>query len=208
MSATEIILSSDCRSSALSEFYKVAEKFEVNLYLGYGVLLGAIRDGDFVGWDNSIELFVKSEDFDKINQNFIVSARKKGFCNHDTGSDFRRFREKLVFFYQDVRIAIVAWHLMGDYRVRRYLRVPSRFFGSDQVEFLGSRYLALHPPKDYLRFQYGKWEIPIKSGDSDDYFSRDCYRYPFFIYKVRKILAASLLKIIRLQERIAQEIKP
>ena len=61
----------------------ILEKLEINYFLHSGILLGAIRDNDFIKWDWDIEISVFGEEFDdKIDKvveelkqnNFIISS--------------------------------------------------------------------------------------------------------------------------------------
>lgn len=198
----------ELKGQALSSFYDCAVEQGVDLYLGYGVLLGAVREGDFIGWDGSIELFLKFENIDKIDDSFISLLESKGFYFDRDNLDLRSEREKFIFYHYGVRVAVVAWHERGDFRVRRYLKIPSHYFGAGRIAFRGKSYLCMHPPEDYLSFQYDDWQTPTASSNSDDYFSKKCYRYPFFFYIFRKKISRRLGQFIKIQDKLVQNIKP
>ena len=56
----------------------VLEELKIKYFLQTGILLGAVRDNDFIKWDWDIEISVFSKDFlPRIHLQQIVS--KKGF---------------------------------------------------------------------------------------------------------------------------------
>ncbi len=50
----------------LDYFVKVCKKYNVNVYLAYGTMLGAVRHKGFIPWDEDIDVVVTRDDFDKI----------------------------------------------------------------------------------------------------------------------------------------------
>lgn len=52
----------------LNEFIRVCEKHNLNYYLGYGSLLGAIRHHGFIPWDDDIDVLMFRKDFEKLCQ--------------------------------------------------------------------------------------------------------------------------------------------
>jgi hypothetical protein len=48
------------------DFQKLMDRFGIDNWCGGGFLIGAIRDGGFLYWDNDIDLFIKHENFKEI----------------------------------------------------------------------------------------------------------------------------------------------
>ena len=66
----------------------ILEKKHVRASVAYGTLLGIIRDGDFIDWDEDIDLCVLAEDAE-LFKNCLWDLKKEGFelirsdrCDH------------------------------------------------------------------------------------------------------------------------------
>lgn len=47
-------------------FKEICDKNNIQYYLGYGTLLGAIRHGGYIPWDDDIDVIIKGEDMKKL----------------------------------------------------------------------------------------------------------------------------------------------
>lgn len=54
--------------SILEEFIKVCDQYGLSYYANGGTLLGAIRHGGFIPWDNDIDVAMPRPDFDRLLQ--------------------------------------------------------------------------------------------------------------------------------------------
>lgn len=64
--------------SILREFVRVCDAHELRYYLAYGTLLGAIRHGGFIPWDDDIDVTMPRDDYNRFAK-LCASALQPGF---------------------------------------------------------------------------------------------------------------------------------
>ena len=57
----------------LSEIDRICKKYNIPYYADGGTLLGAVRDGQFIPWDDDIDIIMRREDFKR----FSLFAKKE-----------------------------------------------------------------------------------------------------------------------------------
>ncbi len=69
----------------LKYVHDVCEKSNIDYYLAFGTLLGAIRHNGYIPWDDDIDIFVKEKDYDKLVKLINNGDEKYRFCDakHD-----------------------------------------------------------------------------------------------------------------------------
>lgn len=161
-------------NGALRNLIDVAAAFDARgsqYSLTAGTLLGAVRDGDFIGHDTDTDISVPIEDFDpRILRDLCESGFRisKGFGSPDDGMELtlvRRMVETDLFFvyprgeqtffsaYADVREDGTAARI--DYEFPRFQYTAMRFKGES--------FQAPTEPEVFLRCFYGDtWQTPVK----------------------------------------------
>jgi hypothetical protein len=175
------------RKNGLHEIYKVLSEYNIRYWLAFGALLGAVRDSDFISWDDNVDLLFFNEDFSLIFNSLKESFIGKGFIvriRHD------RFPIKFQLIKYGQRYNLLPMEKSGKWRVFGDIRVPGKFFSQTEVIFFkGIKFYVPSPKKDFLKFVYGEdWVKPKKP--SEDYLDFKVYysKYLRFKYFVKKII--------------------
>lgn len=141
----------------------IMEKHGIRMFLMYGTLLGAIREGDFIDHDDDMDVGLFEADREAFavarkemeSLGFVVSRQREGrvfdIVRNDIGLDFFFVREKKNLFgrrYWDLdgRTSIAARHLDG----------------LDTMDFLGRPFLVPRDRVALMKRLYGpNWRIPV-----------------------------------------------
>ncbi len=161
------------RAIGLRELAGIMNKFNVDWHVSGGTALGIARNGDFIPWDWDVGVAVKREDFMNIWADLITELQNKGFEITLVRTVTENRNEKILMTKFGQEYEILSWALLGDYRVRKIHRRPSRFF--DKVEYRNLRgfdYPLPSPLEDYLEEVYGDWRTPIRTSKRSVYFNQ------------------------------------
>lgn len=176
----------------------------IDLYLDFGVLLGAIRDNDFIAWDNDLDFSVNDVQFDSFVE--LVSANRNKLPEYpDTAwditvenSDNLDFalsitcyddtvgEQRLTKLTADIgRRVVYGDRAIIPGRMPRFYAPQSHFSGFDLIQFLGTTFKAPHDAVSYLRFVYGDdWQTPKSDTTYADYYRTCAYEIPYEQYSV------------------------
>ncbi len=166
------------------EFLKICDildELNINYFLQTGVLLGAVRDNDFIKWDWGVDISVFTNEFIQQINPVIIALKKANFeiiyslCEKDDLKIYFKGKyPKEVTGY-----TIFAWNYSEDRDIywRRSYSVPSKFLKNfSNISFLGRKFNCPENPKEYLKYAYGDWKKPIRTSDKDLYNSNEYYK--------------------------------
>ncbi len=156
----------------------ILDEVKIKYFLKNGILLGAVREKNFIKWDWDVEFSVFSEDFlPKINQ--ITFLLKKNNFNIVKVVD-KKNGPKIDFYGKYPRIVtsycIWSWNYSKSKNIywRKELSVPSKFLKKlSKIEFLGRKFYCPSNPKQYLTWVYGNWQVPFNSSNKDLYLTNN-----------------------------------
>jgi lipopolysaccharide cholinephosphotransferase len=64
----------DCQTAILADFDRWCRRHGLTYYLAYGTLLGAVRHGGFIPWDDDVDVMMPRADHDLLQQLFPVDG--------------------------------------------------------------------------------------------------------------------------------------
>jgi len=182
------------RKNEFLKICKILDILEINYFLTSGILLGAIRDNDFIKWDWDVELSVFANDFypnidlisNKLEEsNFKIDKiiRDKDNLKIDfIGSHPKNVTAYTIYAYQYSRIRDVYW--------RKELTIPSKYLNKlSKINFLGRQFNCPFYINDYLTFVYGDWKKPLRTSNKKVYLTKNYKkRTLFFTIYIEKFL--------------------
>ena len=158
----------------LSEFDDILEDENIPYYLSCGTVLGFYRDGDFIPWDDEIDIDIMSEvmmpKFELLKEIFV----KNGFIVRDT---YRGKNSKMGIFKEGIKIAMASLSLENEYRIFSNQKIPCKLYENVyKFEYNKKEFNMPSPPEEYLTWYYGDWKTTVKSYDPNSYVSKKVWR--------------------------------
>lgn len=174
---------------------RVFDKYDVPLFLTFGALLGLYRDGDFIPYDDDIDLCITAT-IDYKTRKLIgrellglgfrpqpigfnvfgeIEQSEPGY-NGDGESGIivceRKIRTTL-FFFKEEECPIHGRDMVcyPKYASLKLISTPAHFFDKpDTIKYKGKKYITPSPIKEYLEFTYGhNWKVPIKGKHAEQW---------------------------------------
>lgn len=165
----------------------MADAGNIDLYLDFGTLLGALREGDFIAWDDDIDFSVNDVQFEALVD--LVRGNRQQLPQVDGvewsveliathGFDFAI---RITCANAEGRDQVIAFETDIARRVRRdgsavvigampeWFCPEVHFDGFDEVELFGATLKAPKNAYEYLNFVYGEWQVPKKDMSFADY---------------------------------------
>lgn len=150
---------------------EVLDNYGVKFFATGGTCLGAVRDGDFIEWDNDIDLgtiwhrsfeskweiseALRKEGFRACYESFETDGRHMIFRNILTGLHWlMRSGDDYIFRWPNLKIA---------------MKTPAKYMpGFKEVKLGDSTILVFDPPEPYLIKKFGEdWREPKQAGHSN-----------------------------------------
>lgn len=166
-----------------NEFLKICDildQLNINYFLQTGVLLGAIREKNFVKWDWGVDISVFSNElFHKIDP-LTEMLRNAGF---KILSINKKKDDLKIFFKGKFPLEVTGYTVFGwnysktkDIYWRTDYSVPSKFLNNfSTVELFGRKFKCPYMPEEYLTYAYGDWKKPIRTSDKNLYNADNYY---------------------------------
>ncbi len=150
----------------------VAEEMNLDLFLDAGTLLGAVRHGNIMPWDDDIDLAMDSRDIDC----FIEEIKRRGVIEHctwmwrHTGQEYHKFwlksgqkTEGFPYLFPFIDIWVFFEKEDGYiYTCDGRRHTKEIFFPAIETKFEGCKLKLPHDYKGLLDVKYQDWKSYIK----------------------------------------------
>jgi len=166
-----------CRDQSLGFDYKsgiknlktikdILDSKNLNFWLAFGTLLGAIRNKDFISYDDDIDFFMYEEEvlseYEFLKKEFISAGFIFRNWQKSIGTKINLYRYKQLCTIDGLALDTNY----NEYRVTKRWKFPRQYFENyDTVEFKGMRFRVPSPSEDFLSFLYKDWKKPINPKD-------------------------------------------
>ena len=158
-------------------------------FLQGGVLLGAVRNKNFIQWDWDVEISLFSDEFFKKKEIIKSSLLENGFKIFKENNQKERIKID-VYKYQDYTTTgytLFGWSMNKEKNkiFRGEINIPSKFMDNmEKITFFNEEFYCPGPVEEYLTFQYGNWKKEIRSDIKSEYLSDQFYKKKSFTDKV------------------------
>lgn len=155
------LLNEEILSKNLIDINRVCKDLKVPCWLQDGTLLGLIRDGKLIPWDNDADMGCHEDNWtDKVSERL----KDLGFnVENRAGIGPRYVRDRQatdIFLHRTEPDGLWSWSAFKG-RVEYRFDVPP--FNLKEMVFWNENFLVPENPEFWLEIKYGKnWRIPVK----------------------------------------------
>ena len=151
------------KATHLKELKKIFDELNIPFFLGYGMVLSAVRNGRFIFSDGDIDFIVREEDADLERIKKVLE--ETGHENFKEIDKNRLWCTKRVNGYESqFDLYIYPKHEAWRYEIngKEYWLFPKELFEEQLwIPFYGKMFPIPWFPEEYLRICYGHgWRIP------------------------------------------------
>jgi hypothetical protein len=154
----------------------VLDGMGLRFWLTNGTALAARREGDWIPWDDDVDLDVYAEEMHPLHQRLRKTFLDLGFIVRDV---YDPKSGKMSLFREGEKTALRGLYLksgshLGEYRLRKRYKYPRRFYETPgTIVFKGMTFQVPSPIEEFLVFVYGdNWRKPMRSDNEREYSMR------------------------------------
>lgn len=169
------------RRKNFREIVDILNNLKINFFLEGGVLLGAIREKDFIKWDWDVEIAILSDEFFKKFDVILENLKQSEFTIINYNKNFHHL--KINFFKNDTpdisSFSLFGWSYNRYIKsfVRKDIKIPEKYITNmEKINFLDRSVYTPTPAKEYLEYKYGDWMTPLKSSEKTVYLTKKHYK--------------------------------
>lgn len=172
----------------------VLDDVGINYFLNTGILLGAVRDNNFIKWDWDVEISLFTNEFHSKIDFISNKLKKNGFKIIQINKKKNNLKIDFVGACPKdaTKYTIFSWNYSNykDVYWRKGKTIPSKFLKKfSKINLFGRQFNCPYNPKAYLKFSYGNWRKPIRTSNKELYMSKNFRKESLFLINVaEKIL--------------------
>lgn len=157
----------------VSEVTQILRKLGISPVVTDGVVLGIVRENNFIPWDPDIDFFIPLEKANTNKKNLINLLEINKF--KIISSRYDNATWKIQAYKLDYTVELRAWQRKDKYwqrqdSVGRHYKVPLDFFDNLKwVNFKGIDIQIPNKSEEYLQYLYGNWRTPLRSRNYDKF---------------------------------------
>jgi len=165
----------------LLDVKRVLDSLGVQFFLGYGIVLGIIRDKDFIDHDDDVDIIITQKLTYKQRKEIAWALWDIGFkdWSNVVWNVYGRFEPAEPGYNGTEETGIIPCRRNFDFSIMFYkdngdewlcipkrggmpvLAIPKKFLEKGRwVKFKGEKWLIPDPTIEYLEFLYGDWKTP------------------------------------------------
>ena len=169
----------------------ILQKLEIDFFIDSGLLLGIVREGDIIKWDWDIELGFYDNKLMNNIEKIIEETSKNNFLVHKLDKKNAKLELYRKLPYNIFSFTFKEWKHNKKKKCfeRKEFRVPDKYFlNLEKINYLNLEFNCPSPIVEYLEFLYGNWETPKRSGNLQEYLTKDYYiKQNFIILNLKKL---------------------
>lgn len=146
----------------LNEFADIADSMGIKFILIFGTLLGAIRENDFIEYDDDLDVSIYEND-DSVINNLIYKLKENKF----ELESYNKFTEHYVLYKDSIVLDIFV---AKDCEKNNFVKVLNHhffkkyFIETKCIKFIGREFKIPKESEEFLSLHYGdNWSIPQKT---------------------------------------------
>ncbi len=164
---SNLSLDPSMKASNLFRFKEVMDSAGIRFYLMFGTLLGAVRNGAFIPWDEDVDVAIHERDSSKVGEllkggSFAPLELVRCATSYFSLAGGNSYLDVYIYFDG------TSERSHGKYVYCNFnslaFDVPTRSFDqAAEIDFLGKKFLAPRDPESHLEWWYGsKWREPVQ----------------------------------------------
>ena len=171
------------------EICEILDNLEIKYFLLGGVLLGAIRNNDFIPWDWDVEICVYSNEVINKFDDLMSAISNSNFSLIKYNKELSTFKMDLSGKLPNTvtKYTIMGWShdkvngIFFRKTPTHSLKIPDHFIiKMKKIKLFNRLFFAPHPVEDYLTHSYGDWKTPIQTSNKKKYLSKKYYKMNVF----------------------------